>query len=458
MLRPQRASSDGPGLPAGRAVPEVGRAAPEVRRASSLPDRLAADIQALDETMRRILSLHHQTPRPSYNPSLPPALAREGWTIEWSRRRARWYYFNKQTNCSTWEQPVVPKKTVRRFAARLGAPPPSNSRDRAHEAELAFRFLYPEPWFREGVRPRGAPPAAAEQSAPAPPANPGQIWPRMEMVPGRSGMELQQQCAVCFAPLDGRACARCGQRYALSPPRPAADDVTAVGSSGLAVDEVGGGVAEQWDQLRGDYPEDGVDYEAVRSAQRRARDPHADRQRGIDVYNQETATHADSERRAAAAHAEALTGRSSSSQQPVRRRQGFRTGLGGGGWRGRSGTGLADPSLREPEPRVLRVSNVPQRRDRGGGGEEEEDGGGGDEDLRALCSRYGWIEALEPRVWSPDPVGTVWVLTMGERAAADALLAAAGRGELVLQGQRLEVQREEAPECVVLGGDVLGDF
>ena len=107
---------------------------------------------------------------------------------------------------------------------------------------------------------------------------------------------------------------------------------------------------------------------------------------------------------------------------------------------------------------MLRVSNVPQRRDRGGGGEEEEDGGGGDEDLRALCSRYGWIEALEPRVWSPDPVGTVWVLTMGERAAADALLAAAGRGELVLQGQRLEVQREEAPECVVLGGDVLGDF
>jgi hypothetical protein len=419
MLRPQRASSDGPGLSAGRAVPEVGRAVPEVRRASSLPDRLAADIQALDETMRRILSLHHQTPRPSYNPSPPPALAREGWTIEWSRRRARWYYFNKQTNASTWEQPVVPKKTVRRFAARPGAPPPSNSRDRAHEAELAFRFLYPEPWFREGVRPRGAPPAAAEQSAPAPPATPGQIWPRMEMVPGRSGMELQQQCAVCFAPLDGRVCARCGQRYALSPPRPAADDVTAVGSSGLAVD---------------------------------------DRQRGIDVYNQETATHADSERRAAAAHAEALTGRSSSSQQPVRRRQGFRTGLGGGGWRGRSGTGLADPSLREPEPRVLRVSNVPQRRDRGGGGEEEEDGGGGDEDLRALCSRYGWIEALEPRVWSPDPVGTVWVLTMGERAAADALLAAAGRGELVLQGQRLEVQREEAPECVVFGGDVLGDF
>ena len=333
MLRPQRASSDGPGLPAGRAVPEVGRAAPEVRRASSLPDRLAADIQALDETMRRILSLHHQTPRPSYNPSLPPALAREGWTIEWSRRRARWYYFNKQTNCSTWEQPVVPKKTVRRFAARPGAPPPSSSHDRAQEAELAFRYQYPEPWFREGVRPCGAPPAAAEQSAP--PANPGQIWPRMEMVPGRSGMELQQQCAVCFAPLDGRACARCGQRYALSPPRPAADDVTAVGSSGLAVDEVGGGVAEQWDQLRGDYPEDGVDYEAVRSAQRRARDPHADRQRGIDVYNQETATHADSERRAAAAHAEALTGRSSSSQQPVRRRQGFRTGLGGGGWRGR---------------------------------------------------------------------------------------------------------------------------
>ena len=159
--------------------------------------------------MRRVLSLHHQTPRPSYKLGLPPALAREGWTIGWSRRRARWYYFNEQTNASTWEQPVVPKKTVRRFAARPGAPPPSISLDRAQETELAFRFQYPEPWFREGVRPRGAPRAAAEQSAPAPPANPGQIWPRVEMVPGRSGMELQHQCAVCFAPLDGRVCARC---------------------------------------------------------------------------------------------------------------------------------------------------------------------------------------------------------------------------------------------------------
>ena len=455
MLRPRRASSDGPGLPAGRA-------APAVRRASSLPDRLAADIQALDETMRRVLSLHHQTPRPSYKLGLPPALAREGWTIGWSRRRARWYYFNKQTNASTWEQPVVPKKTVRRFAARPGAPPPSISLDRAQETELAFRFQYPEPWFREGVRPRGAPRAAAEQSAPAPPANPGQIWPRVEMVPGRSGMELQHQCAVCFAPLDGRVCARCGQQYALSPPRPAADDVTAVESSGLAVDGVGGGVVEQLDELRGDYREDGVDYEAARSAQRRARDPHADRQRGIDVYNRETATDADSERRAAAAHADALAGRSSSSQQPARRQR-FRTGLGGGGGRGRSGTGVTDPSLREPEPRVLRVSNVPQRRDRGGGGgggddDDDDEGGGGDEDLRALCSRYGWIEALEPILRSTGPVGTVWVLTMGERAAADALLAAAGRGELALYGQTLEVQREEAPECVVLGGDVLGDF
>ena len=168
-------------------------------------------------------------------------------------------------------------------------------------------------------------------------------------------------------------------------------------------------------------------------------------------------------------YADHLAGRPSSAQQTghlVRAATAARPGLGGGdgrAWRGRSGTGLAEPSLRDPEPRVLRVSNVPQRRDRGGGGgggddEDEEDGGGGDEDLRALCSRYGWIEALEPRVWSPDPVGTVWVLTMGERAAADALLAAAGRGELVLQGQRLEVQREEAPECVVFGGDVLGDF
>ena len=467
MLRPQRAKSDGPGLRAGRAVPEV-------RRASSLPDRLAADIQALDDTMRRILSLHHQTPRPSYNLSLPPALAREGWTIEWSRRRARWYYFNKQTNASTWEQPVVPKKTVRRFAARPGAPPPSSSRDRAQEAELAFQFQYPEEWFREGVRPRGAPPAAAEQSAPAPPANPGQIWPRMEMVPGPCGMELQQQCALCLAPLDGRVCARCGQRYALSPPRPAADDVTAVDAFGLAVDGAGEAV-EQWDQLRGDQVDDGghedcVDYEAARSAESRARDPHAERQREIDIYNTETATNADSERRAAAAsadYADYLAGRPSSAQQTghlVRAATAARRpGLGGGdgrAWRGRSGTGLADPSLRDPEPRVLRVSNVPQRRDRGGGGDDddEEDGGGGDEDLRALCSRYGWIEALEPRVWSTDPVGTVWVLTMGERAAADALLAAAGRGELVLQGQVLEVQREEAPECVVFGGDRDGDL
>ena len=147
MLRPQRASSDGSGRPAGRA-------APEVRRAQSLPERLAADIGALDETMRRILSLRHQTPPPDYRPSLPAALAREGWTIEWSRRRGRWYYFNTQTSASRWEQPVVPKKTVRRFAARAGAPPSSSSRDRAQEAEEAFRFQYPEPWFREGGFPQ----------------------------------------------------------------------------------------------------------------------------------------------------------------------------------------------------------------------------------------------------------------------------------------------------------------
>lgn len=65
---------------------------------------------------RRLSCLHRSAHRSAADPCDPPVLSDElvqaGWSKCWSRRENRPYYFNRFTNQSLWEVPVLGQHDV----------------------------------------------------------------------------------------------------------------------------------------------------------------------------------------------------------------------------------------------------------------------------------------------------------------------------------------------------------